>query len=75
MYYPTDITHLAKLFFIFALLHDFFKAAKQVKDVTDNNQKNVIRNCGMWALELASSISERKSTCPVALYFFFRCTE
>jgi hypothetical protein len=39
-----------KLCSIFALLHAVSKMEKQVVDATDNIQKNVVRNCGMWVI-------------------------
>jgi hypothetical protein len=46
------MTSLTKFCFVFASPYAFYRVAKQVKDATDNNQENVLRNCGMWAKEL-----------------------
>jgi len=52
MYSPTYIASITKCCFVFAFPYAFYRVTKRVKDATDNNQENVIRNCGMWALML-----------------------
>jgi hypothetical protein len=45
---PIRCGEFAKFCFIFAFPRAFDGVIKRVKDATDNNRKNVIRNCGMW---------------------------
>jgi hypothetical protein len=50
MYSPTYIASITKCCFVFAFPYAFYRVTKRVKDATDNNQENVIRNCGMWVI-------------------------